>query len=302
MTYTQLKAKPGDYVWNEDQVQFVGRINKDGTEDKRFSQGGLCSLLNTILEQTGYVPSEPQAFARKIAEHRKSDYLVKGYGVVVKCYDLSAEMWAATAANYLGNEFNGIADILNCVSQSKDIEHKSKLETLALIFGKELKSKNLADYAGVTEFEKRLQDERKAKAKEETARKKSEKKLEQWLVKAFRYRTLLAKIVLHPWLIKGAYGDDTDWWLIKNHILTWMSKAMSYPIHERYHREIGDIFKKYNAQSISAVALRHAELNWDKQAYDALITLWDYHLDTSVSKERYEQAWKDIWIGYKKIN
>lgn len=166
MTFTELKAKPGQYVWDEEKIQFVGRINKDGTEDKRFSKGGLCSLLNTVIEETGYVPAKPQLFASRIAEHRKSDYLVKGYGVVVQCYDLTAEMWAAKAAEVLGEECDGIGDILAKVSQAKEVEHKAKIESLALIFGKELKSKKLADHAGVQEFEQRLKDQRRKRAAE----------------------------------------------------------------------------------------------------------------------------------------
>lgn len=164
MTFTELKAKPGQYIWNENQTQFVGRINKDGTEDKRFSRGGVCSMLNNIIKETGYVPTNPQVFATKIAEHKSNNYLVKGYGVIVKCYDLSAEMWVAKAAEHLGVEGDGIADILKHVSKSKTSEHKAKIETLALIFGKELKSSKLSDYAGVSEFEERLKQERRSKS------------------------------------------------------------------------------------------------------------------------------------------
>tara|TARA_R110002012_G_scaffold307077_1_gene512367 strand:+ start:1586 stop:2491 length:906 start_codon:yes stop_codon:yes gene_type:complete len=297
MTHTQLKAKPGDYVWNEDQVQFVGRINKDGTEDKRFSQGGLCSLLNTILEQTGYVPSEPQAFAKKIAEHRKSDYLVKGYGVVVKCYDLSAEMWASTAANYLGNEFNGIADILNCVSQSKDIEHKSKLETLALIFGKELKSKNLADYAGVTEFEKRLQDERKAKAKEETARKKSEKKLKKWIHDAFKNKVTLMKTWMF-WEVPGFPGDIE--WLVANVTLRWCLKnrAMKDAVMSRYDKEHDDLFNELNKTgfedySISTYAADYAAKYYSDEDFKCLTIMEDFYIGGIGTQAIYDAAKKE---------
>lgn len=167
MTFTELKAKPGEYIWDEQKIQFVGRINKDGTEDKRFSKGGLCSLLNNIIETTGYVPNNPQKFAKRIAEHKQTQYLVKGYGVIVKCYDLNAEMWVAKAAEHLGIEGDGIADILQHVSTSKQTEHKAKIESLALIFGKELKSKKLADLTDVTEFEKRLRNQRRELAVKE---------------------------------------------------------------------------------------------------------------------------------------
>ena len=245
MTYTALKAKPGQYVWDEELIKFVGRINKDGTEDKRFSQGGLCSLLNTIIEDTGYVPTEPQVFASRIADRKKTDYLVQGYGVIIKCYDLSAEMWAAVAAKHLGTECNGIADVLRCVSQSKDVEHKAKIESLALIFGKELKSKKLADYAGVTEFEERLDNERSERAKEEKEKNRVERKLKKWINDAFKNKVTLMKTWMF-WEVPGYPGCND--WLVANVTLRWCLKnrAMKSAVIERYHRERSELFTELN--------------------------------------------------------
>jgi hypothetical protein len=291
MTYTELKAKPGQYVWDEDKIQFVGRINKDGTEDKRFSKGGLCSLLNTIIETTGYVPKQPQLFASRIAEHRKSDYLVKGYGVVVRCYDLSAEMWAAKAAELLGQECDGIADILSKVSESKASEHKAKIESLALIFGKELKSKKLADYAGVTEFEQRLHEEREQRSKEQAAEKKSEKKLKTWIQKALSNPRTLLQTALPMFECKTWRGNG-DKWLLVNVTLRWCkaNPAIQRAVENRYYREMDEILAEYKVDSLWEYALEYSRRNFHKIINDELTTIEEYHVSSIVSEEDYKQA------------
>ena len=52
MTFTTLKAKPGDLVLNDDGLA-VGRINKDLTEDNRWTADGKCSIANGFLKATG---------------------------------------------------------------------------------------------------------------------------------------------------------------------------------------------------------------------------------------------------------
>ena len=71
-------------------------------------------------------------------------------------------MWVSKAAEALGIEGDGITEILKQVSRSKETEHKSKIKSIAAIFGKELKSKKLADLTVVTEFEKQLKKRRKS--------------------------------------------------------------------------------------------------------------------------------------------
>jgi hypothetical protein len=194
MSYTQLKAKPGSYIWDETKVQFVGRINKDGTEDKRFKKGGLCSLLNTLLEKTGYVPEHPQMFAERLASHAQTKYLVKGFGLVVDCITLSPEHWAAKAVEKLGTEANGIADILEQVSQSKEAERQAKVEALALIFSKELKRAKLSEL--VTDEDIKLTQLRRqlaAAQKEEEKDRKDANELLNKMHEKFKNRALLIK-------------------------------------------------------------------------------------------------------------
>ena len=267
MTFTELKAKPGDYVWNESQVQFVGRINKDGTEDKRFSKGGLCSMLNNIIAETGYVPTNPQQFASKIADHKQSDYLVKGYGVLVNCYDLSAEMWAAKAAEHLGIEGNGIADILACVSKSKETEHKAKIESLALIFGKELKSKKLGDLVQVSEFEQRLKQERIA-ASRQRAEEEDQAKLRTWIHSAFQDKKVLLKVIFHYCSNSAGLGDE---WLIANVVLPWCRKNpfLKRAVCKRYEEEHQHLFKEFGVDSFAGYAQEYIHRYCTEQEWDA---------------------------------
>ena len=286
MTYTLLKSKPGEYVWDEQRIQFVGRINKDGTEDKRFSKGGLCSLLNNIIESTGYVPSNPQSFAKRISEHKQSSYLVQGFGVLVKCYDLSAEMWVAKAAEKLGIEGDGITDILEHVSRSKETEHKAKIETLALLFGKELKSKKLGDLTEVTEFEKRLKMERKERAvkhKEEVAQQLYDE----------RYNRLLSQIIdfvetapfekcLEVMELSDKYSNM---WAVGCKIcklkLTTHTKTEFY---KAYKNQWSDILREFKYCCLSELI---ANAIFDASSYEEKTILLDYAINdywNSVSK------------------
>lgn len=281
MTYTTLKAKPGEYVWDEEAIQFVGRINIDGTEDKRFSKGGLCSLLNTILEETGYLPKEPQQFARTIANHKQTHYLVKGYGVIVKCYDLSAEMWVATAADGLGIEGDGIADILKHVSKSKEIEHKSKIKTLALIFGKELKSKKLADLTVVSEFEHRLKNERRELA----AKEKKEQKERELHSGVIRIADLICEWVVYnnPKKIEEAIylsGKYSELWVMRAIILG--HKRLPKDVAKQVNKEIGKPFFRLleeNKCSLAKYIAECARLKYEQEKYAEEIINYPEEID-----------------------
>ena len=298
MTYTELKAKPGEYIWDEKEVQFIGRINKDGTEDKRFSKSGLCSLLNNIIKETGFIPSNPQSYANKIANHKSDKYLVKGYGVIVKCYDLSAEMWVAKAAEHLGIEGNGITDILEQVSKSKVSEHKAKIETLALIFGKELKSKKLADLTEVTDFEKRLKEQRK-ELSQEKAKKREEAKLKKWIHDAFDNSPLtLVRTALPMFEFKG-YRGNNELWILCNVTLRWCLKnrGMKRAVETRYYNEMDKLLKVLKAKDVKEYAFNYAKKNWNKEMYDALIDIEEFHTTQgiTVSKEEYQKAKQKIF-------
>ena len=269
MTYTQLKAKPGEYVWDEEATQFVGRINKDGTEDKRFSKGGLCSLLNTVLEETGYIPKNPQVFAKTIANHKKTHYLVKGYGVIVKCYDLSAEMWVAKAAEALGIEGDGITDILKHVSKSKQSEHKAKIESLALIFGKELKSKKLGDLTEITEFEKRLKEQRRKCAVKERKEQK-ERELENAIAKI--EETICDWVVANdPIQIKKTILlaiEYNELWVMRAIIMGF--KKLPRDVAKSINKEIGKPFYtllKEHDELLASMLVTLARIKYDDKRY-----------------------------------
>lgn len=290
----ELKAKPGEYIWDSQQTKFIGRINKDGTEDKRFSNGGLCSLLNNIIEKTGFIPNNPQVFAGRIANHRRTQYLVKGYGVIVSCYDLSAEMWLAKAAEHLGIEGDGIADILKHVSTSKATEHKAKIESLALIFGKELKSKKLADLTVVTEFEERLTEERKNLAQEKAKTQKVQK-LKTWIEKAFQDPLILVKTFL-PVFETRSYKGQGDAWVLCNVTLRWclQNRGMKSSVESRFHSESESLFAELNATDLQDYALQYAQASWSLTALNALDVIENFHHGL-VSEKDYENAKQDIY-------
>ena len=154
MTAT-LGAKPGQYVWNADKKEYVGRINKsDATEDRRFKAAGSCSMMNTLIRETGYTPNDPQEFAEKFSDPKNNQYDLEGFTVILACVDLAPEHWASKAVEMLGYECDGLVELLRHVSQDKSIERGAKLDTISLIVGREIKANDLADLAQISENEK----------------------------------------------------------------------------------------------------------------------------------------------------
>lgn len=172
-----IGAKPGQYVWNEKTNSYVGRINKDGTEDRRFTLEGGCSMMNTLISETGYIPSDPQAFAEKFSDPTQNEYGLRGFAVVLACVDLSPEMWSPKAKEMLGVECDGLVDLLNHVSKDKSIERGAKLDTIGLIVGREIKANELADLASIDQFEKDA-DKRAARRRDADVFKKKREELE----------------------------------------------------------------------------------------------------------------------------
>lgn len=135
---TTLKAEPGTYVYDESNNRFVGRLNQNGTEDKRFTNGGLCSLLNSVLEVTDYKPKDPQAYAKALCTREQNSYALNGFTVLLTGLqkELTPEEWCQLAAQEMPNDPDGLADILAWVSMNRHVEFDSKVGSLINTLGK----------------------------------------------------------------------------------------------------------------------------------------------------------------------
>ena len=110
MTFTELKAKPGDYVFNDAGLA-VGRINKDLTEDNRFTAFGKCSIANGFIKATNLTPSDAKRF-HKAVESNPNGYILMGYTICLQLKELPVEMWCVKAAEILGGD--GLKTLSRC--------------------------------------------------------------------------------------------------------------------------------------------------------------------------------------------
>lgn len=151
-TNTKLKAQPNDYVFDETSGLYVGRINKDGTEDRRFINSGACSLMNGLIKATSYTPKDPQEFARLYS--KPNNYILSGFTIICDCLELTPEMWAAEAASLAEiSDTDNLRDILDHISKLPKIEWKAKMSALAYHFAKTLKSHKMLSPSAFQEFQ-----------------------------------------------------------------------------------------------------------------------------------------------------
>lgn len=149
MTYNQLKAKPGDYIFNSIGLA-VGRINTDTTEDNRWTADGKCSIANGFIKATGISPSDAKRFHNSVSTNPNA-YLLKGYTIVLQLKELPIEMWAVTASEILGSEYNDFQEMLEALSKQPELERQAKLHVMEKFFKKErtaLKKKTTISKAG----------------------------------------------------------------------------------------------------------------------------------------------------------
>ena len=151
MTFTELKAKPGDYVYS-DKGLVVGRINNDLTEDNRWTAEGKCSIANGFIKAAGISPKDARRF-HKAVESNPNGYTLQGYTVVLELKELPVEMWAVKAAEILGGEFEDLRAMLEELSKQPEKERAAKLAVMEKFFKKERNSN--------TEYKKRLRKTKK---------------------------------------------------------------------------------------------------------------------------------------------
>ena len=138
MTYTELKAKPGSYIYNDSGLA-VGRINNDLTEDNRFTAFGKCSIANGIIKASGYTPKNPESF-HKAVQSKPNGYVLMGYTVCLELSELPVEMWCVKAAEILGGEYEDLKEMLTELSKQPEVERQAKLTSLSKMFAKEKKA------------------------------------------------------------------------------------------------------------------------------------------------------------------
>ena len=185
---------PGSYLW-EPERGYYARVNKDGTEDRRFTADGSCSFLNGFTR--GVTLSDPQTTARSLMGPRGNDYVVKGYTLLIdEDVNLHSAHWLALAAKQLDGLY-GIHKILKTISQDKKVEHNAKLEALRLLFDKEIKRRKLGDdprvVAAREAFEARRAEEQRRLEEEEALHREIES-----LKRAYKDQLLEALEQLRP--------------------------------------------------------------------------------------------------------
>ena len=136
---SHLSGGPGEYIWDEIELLFVGRLNKDGTEDHRFTADGRSSFLNGVCK--GFSLSSPQKTARLLTEPEYNGYIIRGFSLLVDGATLTPEMWVAKAGEELQKE--GIYEILEELGKWKGKERKLKEDTLRTVFKKEIRKRGM---------------------------------------------------------------------------------------------------------------------------------------------------------------
>ena len=155
-------AKPGMYVFDYDANQFVGKLNKDGTENRTWTAGGACSFLNTLLEASGgYTPKNPNSFAAGLLGAAKNGYVVQGYSLAVATYIIDKDDWSPALEAELSEP---ISEIFTHLSRAD--EGKAKLEHLSSVFRTEISKRRLANLSEVTEADALLLESQKRSARE----------------------------------------------------------------------------------------------------------------------------------------
>ena len=137
MTFTELKAKPGEYVYNKDGL-VVGRINNDLTEDNRFTAFGACSIANGFIKASNLTPSDAKRFHNAVNAN-PNGYVLMGYTIALELKELPVEMWAVKAAEILDGEFEDLKEMLVELSKQPEKERAAKLSVLEKFFTKEKK-------------------------------------------------------------------------------------------------------------------------------------------------------------------
>ena len=127
-------ASPGDYVYNDDGVA-IGRINKDLTEDNRFTADGKCSQANGVIKTSGWTPPNPDRFHKEV-EANPNKYLLKGFTLFHEITELPVEMWALRAAELLDGEFEDLEDLMRNLSKQPEKERNAKVYALRKLFSK----------------------------------------------------------------------------------------------------------------------------------------------------------------------
>lgn len=131
--FNSLGAKPGELVFNKDGLA-VSRINKDGTEDNRWTAEGECSMANGLIRISKWIPSDTSGFHSEV-ESKPNSYILKGYTLFYEVCALPVEVWALKAAELLDGEFNDLQDLLSELSKNPEKERQAKLTALRKLFG-----------------------------------------------------------------------------------------------------------------------------------------------------------------------
>ena len=164
MTTTAAPSKPGQYIFDYSTNRFVGRFNKDGTEDRRWVSGGSCSFLNTLLQASGgYTPKDPQALADGLLGQAGNGYVVNGYSMAVSMLTLTSEQWVQCVADVQTNE--ELKELFKHLT--RDEERLAKADALAKLLRKEITARDLSELAEVTAADRLLIESQLRLAKEQ---------------------------------------------------------------------------------------------------------------------------------------
>ena len=155
--WSHLSASPGGYVYDPETGRCPGRVNQDGTEDRRFTADGDASIMNEFFSVFSYPHEKPSEFMESV----QSGYLFQGFGVILSEWDvLTGPEWAAKFTELCDLYPQSLGELLREIGNNPAAERQSKLEVATRLYGPAAK-KHGWDTSGFRSWEK----ERKAEAK-----------------------------------------------------------------------------------------------------------------------------------------
>ena len=173
-----LNGKPGEYIWDEDEGQYVGRNTLSGNEDRRFVAQGDSSFMNGVVKVVPkWRPSSPKKLADELGPDGSNDYLLRGYGLILDLFTLKLDHWIVTACKILNTKTCGLIELITEISHFPEAEREAKLDSLRQLFDKEISRRDLRKYSYLTKQEERLRVERIKTATKRKLLKDFEKRL-----------------------------------------------------------------------------------------------------------------------------
>lgn len=311
MDYAKYNAKPGEYVWDDEARQYIGRLSLDGTEDRRFTASGAKSFINNLLKKAvGFRPKDPQVFARDVLGDSKgsSDYLVRGYGLVVaKVCTLNLKDWLPELESITGSPIDLLVDHV-----AKGDEAEAKLIALSKVMKAELCKRDLAKLSPITEADIKLREQRSNLATEHKVKQAREQLLQE------ARKLMWNKVLAYRWNTVNflTRGNKSTRFCHDNGDLQWLGihlgkagrKNASFAM-TGYVRKMQEavmlLLAESGTKSLDEYVWKYVEDHWTVVACDALNDLVystphrdGFVVDDGITADRIAIAKQELWDGH----